>query len=1320
MVALEKLWETFPAVMLKDQARFRIRLQRLQGLKSGKGWQREYERLLKNMDASAMLRQERFQRIPQISYPEELPITSYRETIVSAIRTHQVLIIAGETGSGKTTQLPKMCLQAGRGVAGKIGCTQPRRIAATSMTHRISLELNSETAKAVGYKIRFSDYTSPHTFIQMMTDGILLNEIQQDRYLNAYDTLIVDDAHERTLNIDFLLGYLKGLLLKRSDLKLIISSANLDIPRFSKAFLLASESPTPVIEVSGRLYPVEVQYQPIDEDLEEQGERTICDAVVESIRKILDTSWQGNVLAFMPGEQEIREVLGRLESSKQSVEFLPLFGRLSNREQNRIFQKTALRKVIIATNIAETSLTIPGIRYVIDCGLARISRYSNRSHTQRLPVEAISKSSANQRKGRAGRVQSGVCIRLYSEETFAKLREFTDPEILRASLAEVILRMKSLGLGNISKFPFIDPPSAAAVREGITLLKELGALNDSGNLTTLGKEMARLPIEPRIARMLLAARQEHALWEVLVIASAISIQDPREYPLEKIEHARQMHSLFVDKTSDFLTLLNIWKKYHEEWQTIKSENKMRKFCKQHFLSFIRLREWRDIYRQLSIILSELPDFQLEKEPANYRSIHVAILSGYLHQIALKKEKNLYQAAGDKEVMIFPGSGIFHKGRSWIVAAEFVETSRLYARMVANIEVDWLESIGKNLCRRSYSEPHFDRDSSSVMAYEKVTLCGLVIVPRRHVFYGKINPADATSVFVREGLVEGRLNTHHPFFTHNLALKQKMIENGAKVRRDFEFEVEAAMEYYYSKRLFNITSLHDLNGLLKQKPKQKDPFFLFMTEEDLAPNSWVPPTEGFPDHWTIGEHQLKLEYQFAPEKDNDGVTLHIQENLLPYLDPDALDWLVPGHWEEKILCLLKGLPKRLRKQLVPLPQTVQSILQELRFTHSNFLSALAAHVQNRYNLSITPADWDERRLPDYLKIRVEIRDHHNTLVSKGRDVVALLKEGQKRIQEKNKSEEYADEIPQWKEAALQWERKNITNWCFDSLPQRITISTANGIPLYAYPGLKTDEDGIHCSLFHHREDAQRYTKTGMMKLLALNAGSEIAWFDQDLQELRTFKELYYPFGNVEKLKQHAMINLHEYLFRVPWIENKEEFCKILNHAQHKSKGLWPRFKKQLGGILQQYAETRYSLNKYLAAPAFEEYYQDLDLHLDDLMPTDFVQSISFFQWRHIPRYLKGISIRAERLVQNPAKDDEKAENLASYQEPFLRMQRQENLSESEKIALEEFRWMLEEFKVSLFAPELKTAIPVSYKRLDKFLEKLHSPPFSNSPHLFMTI
>ncbi len=1296
------LWELIAKTMLKDQWFFRSRMRRLLKRDNhNKNWQQTYQQLLLKMKTSAEFRQKRANALPAISYPKNLPITAYRDTIIEAIQTHQVLIISGETGSGKTTQIPKMCLEAGRGIAAKIGCTQPRRIAATAMARQIGKELDGELGQAVGYKIRFSEKTSPLTFIQMMTDGILLNEIHYDRFLNEYDTIIIDEAHERSLNIDFLLGCLKGLLKKRSDLKLIIASANLDIPRFSAAFESA-----PVIEVSGRLYPVEVRYQPLDGDLEEQDEATMCDAVVNCVREILATNWQGNILAFMSGEQEIREILGRLDSNKQGVEILPLYGRLSNREQNRIFQNTSQRKVIVATNLAETSLTIPGIRYVIDTGQARISRYSSRSRTQRLPVEPISKSSANQRKGRAGRVEAGVCIRLYSEESYQNRPEFTAPEILRASLAEVILRMMALGLGDISEFPFIDPPAGIAIREGIKILKELGALDDSKKLTALGKEMARLPIEPRTARMLLAARQEGALREVLVIASAISVQDPREYPLEKIEHVRQMHSIFVDKTSDFITLLNIWNRYHEEWETLKSENKMRKFCKRHFLSFIRLREWRDIYQQLSGILSDFSDFKLGDDSVDYRAIHVSILAGYLNQIGLKKEKNLYQASGNKEMMIFPGSGVFNKGQPWIVAAELVETSRLFARIVANIEVDWLESIGHNLCRRTYSEPHFEEASGTVLAYEKVTLYGLVIVPKRRVLFGKINPKEATDVFIREGLIEEKLRTEHQFFKHNQALKAHLIRTGAKIRRGYEFEIEEAMQDFYTQRLDNIASFHDLNGFLK-KHKKEDPNFLFMTEDDLTPASLITPLpEEFPDHWTVGEHRMALEYQFEPAKETDGVTLHLQENMLPHLTAEALDWMVPGQWENKILFLLKTLPKPLRKQLVPLPQTVQAIVRELKPTHDKFLDALMSHIRQRYGLSISPEDWDANRLPEYLNIRLEIRDHRDKFVAAGRDAATLLKEGQKRFDEKSQADESAMELPQWQEAAKDWEIKKITTWSFKTLPQRIEIETTNGIPLYAYPGLKADDEGIHRGLFRQKEEAVQTTQMSMMQLLAINLGTEIAWLERDLRELREFKESYRPFGTVAQLKEQTRINLHTYLFANAWIENKDAFDNALTQSQNKIKGLWSRYKKQLETILRQYEETGNGLFKYLATSSFHQQYEELQTHLSELMPADFVKTIAYPQWRHLPRYLKTISVRAARLVLNPEKDQEKAENLTPYLQQWSQLQIQENLTHQQRAGLEEFRWMLEEFKVSLFAPELGTAVPISGKRLDKFLKKLN--------------
>ncbi len=1301
--SMEEFREQISHVMQQDHWTFQSRYRRiLKRKRQKKSWEKGYEQLLKEVELSSQLRQKRLENRPEISYPPNLPITEYRETIIDAIHQHQVLIIAGETGSGKTTQIPKMCLEAGRGIAAKIGCTQPRRIAATSVARQISKELSTDLGNAVGYKIRFSEQASEKTYVQMMTDGILLSEMQHDRFLNGYDTIMIDEAHERSLNIDFLLGYCKRLLKKRSDLKLIISSANLDIPRFTSAFDNA-----PLIEVSGRMYPVEEFFRPLDEELEEAGELTMNDAVVNTVREIMETTWQGNLLIFMPGEQEIREVIGRLENSKQDVEILPLYGRLSNQEQNRIFQKSSQRKVIVATNIAETSLTIPGIRYVIDTGLARISRYSHRSHTQRLPVELISQSSANQRKGRAGRVQSGVCIRLYSEESFKKRREFTEPEILRSSLAGVILQMKVLRLGEIDEFPFIDPPSAAAIRGSLKLLKELGALDDENQLTSVGREMARLPVEPRTARMLLEGRQQNCLRELLVIAAGISIQDPREYPLEKETHARQMHSVFVDRNSDFLTLLNLWNKYHEEWDSRRSENKMRKFCKRHFLSFVRMREWRDIYQQLKTILSELPDFQLNEIPADYQEIHTSILAGYLDQIGLKKQKNLYQTAGDKEMMIFPGSMVYQRGKTWIVAAELVETSRLFARKVANIEEEWLEAIGRNLCRRTYSEAYFDKKSGSVMAYEKVTLHGLVIVPKRRVLYGKINPAEATAVFIREGLVEGKLRTHHPFFQHNHALKAQVIENGAKIRRNYEFEVEAAMEDFYAQQLYNICSIHDLNGLIKQKKKENESRFLFMSEDDLTPDHFDSASvEEFPDHWTVGNQHLELEYQFVPDKEKDGATLRVQENMLPYLDANTLEWLIPGQRKERIYYLLKSLPKKLRKQLVPLSQTAQEIADCLKPSSQKFVDTLAVHLRQTYGIHTVPDDWKPESLPEYLKIRLEIYDDQEQLITSGRDIESLLQERQGEFDTKQQTKKLIQELPQWQAAVKKWEIKNLTGWTFEALPPQIEIAAPHGIPLYAYPGLTVDADGIHRCLFLQRQEARRETKKGMIQLLGLNMGTEIAWLERDLRELRELEHLYSPFGTISQLKKHAKINLYDYLFDTPWVENRTEFEKVLTEAQQKIKGLWLRFKKQLQLLLEQYTETKNALYKQLADPLFFEQYEELSADLSRLLPSDFVKTISYAKWQHVIRYLKAMSIRAERLALNVMKDQEKAEALTHYLKTCQFLKQQTNLTEEQQVYLDEFYWMLEEFKVSLFAPELRTAMPISKKRLDKHLEKVN--------------
>ncbi|MDR4496635.1 MAG: ATP-dependent RNA helicase HrpA [Candidatus Scalindua sp.] len=1301
---LEKTRRLIKSTMLRDQPKFRKQLSRLQKQKDkDRKWYKDIQQLRDLIRASALFRKNRLEKRPQMSYPVHLPILKHREELIDAIRLHQVLIIAGETGSGKTTQLPKMCVDAGQGQAAIIACTQPRRLAATSMAQRIAEELDVELGTTVGYKIRFSEKSSDKTVIQMMTDGILLTEIQRDRFLHTYDTIIIDEAHERTLNIDFLLGYLKRLLPKRPDLKLILSSANLDIPRFSESFPAA-----PVIDVSGRVFPVEVRYKPIDKELEEQGDVTIEDAVVQTVRGLLRNPGSGNILVFMPGEQEIKEVIGRLETPHQSIAFLPLFGRLSHRDQNRIFQNTPQRKVIVATNIAETSLTIPGVRYIIDTGLARLSRFSNRSHTLRLPVEAISQSSANQRKGRAGRVEKGVCIRLYSEEDYQQRPEFTPPEILRSSLAEVILRMKYQRLGDIEEFPFIDPPSSSAIKSGIKVLKELGALDDAHELTSLGREMAQLPIEPRTARMLLAAKQENSLREVLVIAAGISIQDPREYPLEKTEQARQIHSAFIDRSSDFITLLNIWNTYHTQWESLKTENKMRKFCKAHFLSFVRMREWRDIHRQLMNLFNKPPDFHLKKEFSDYRGIHVSILAGHLTQIAFKKEKNLYQTTANREIMIFPGSGVFNKGQSWIVASELVETSRLFARRVANIEVDWLEAIGKDLCKRSYSEPSYHEKKQSVIAYEKVTLYGLVIVPRRQVRYGRINPQEATAIFIEKALVEGKLHTSYPFFEHNQALKESILQKGAKVRRCYEFEVNRAIRDFYTERLHHIASAHDLNGLLMKENKKEKQDFLFMTEKDFSIVFEEPSVEDFPDNLNLGDYILPLDYRFKPEKKEDGVTLRIKENMLPYMDANSLDWLIPGLWEEKILYLMKALPKKLRRLLVPIPETAKTTAQNIKHTHSSFLEALSHHLHLHNSVSVSPDEWNEERLPDYLKIRIEIEDYQHKVIARGRNVHALLKEGKKLLKEKSHADESTLELSQWREASNHWELRNLSDWPIEDLPQQIILETPSGIPLYGYPGLRADEEGVHRCLFHKKEEAFLATKEGIKQLLLLHLGYELAWLERDLNDLSELEGSYKIFGNVCQLQKYARENLHTYLFEVIWIDSKEAYEKHLALVKNKLDGLMVKFKDSLERILHQYHETQKDLDRFLRQRSLDEAYRELTAQLNLLLPPDFLKSIPYTQLQHVPRYLKAMSIRAERLAVSLPKDQGKMEKITPYLNQWKRLHENTSLSESQQSRAQEFYWMLEEYKVSLFAGELRTAIPVSSKRLDKFLENFNKP------------
>ena len=921
--------------MLQDRVRIGRRLKR-RGLNPG-----EVERLLGQARSSVRLRARRRENRPIPTYPPALPISDRRDEILAAIKAHPVVIVAGETGSGKSTQLPKICLEAGRGEAARIAVTQPRRVAALSIAQRVAEELKVTYGRDVGCKIRFRDQTAPETCIKVMTDGMLLAETQTDPDLLEYDTIIVDEAHERSLNIDFLLGYLRLLRRKRPELKIVITSATIDTEAFSKAF-----DDAPIIEVSGRMFPVEVRYWPLDELLQDRGDYTYLDAAASAVDEILRTSRQGDLLVFLPSERDIHETRERLEGRKlRGVEILPLFGRLTAGEQQRVFAPGDRRRVVLATNIAETSLTIPRIRYVVDTGLARLSRYNPRTHTQRLPIEPISQSSARQREGRCGRVEDGVCIRLYSEQDFLSRPEYTQPEIQRANLAEVILRMINLKLGDIEAFPFIDPPAKAAIAGGFQLLSQLNALDEDRALTPMGRAMARLPIDPTVSRMLLQAREEQALSEVLVIAAAVSIQDPRERPLEEQDAADQMHRQFHDKNSDFLAYLNIWNAYHDKVESA-SQNQLRKFCKAHYLSYMRMREWRDIHAQIRETLGEIKGFRFNSAPADYDAIHRAVLTGLLSSVARQEEGNIYQAARSREVMVFPGSGLFrsNKGKKpaesggppgWLVAAEIVETSRLFARTVARIQPEWLAELGSHLCRASYDQPYFNPRSGRVLVREKLILYGLEVLSRR-IPYSRINAREATEIFIREALVPGTVHTPHKFLAHNIRLCQKIETWQTRARGLADVHVEEAAARFYSQHLDDVSSLPDLNRFLKDKAED----FLLMQEEDLLGTTRADfDQQAFPDALDLDGRKLAISYAYRPGQDEDGITVKLPYKLAHAVDPEILEWLVPGLLEDKITVLLRSLPKSIRKQLVPIPEKAQRIAAVLKPTHPTFLESL---------------------------------------------------------------------------------------------------------------------------------------------------------------------------------------------------------------------------------------------------------------------------------------------------------------------------------------------------------------------------------------------
>jgi len=1330
---IKKIESLLPGALRADRLHARRELQRIKRLKTGASSNETIEKRLlgleKRLKSSANKRERRIKSLPKIADIKTLPIFSKKDEIINLISKHPVVIISGETGSGKTTQIPKFCLAAGRGINGKIGCTQPRRIAATTVSHRIAEELGEQLGKSVGYKIRFRDKTRPDEFIKIMTDGILLAETQGDPYLNEYDTLIIDEAHERSLNIDFILGFLKTLLKKRTDLKVVITSATIDTEKFSKAFDHA-----PVIEVSGRMYPVETRYSPIESEPGESDEPAHIEMAARAIDKLQQESPLGDILIFMPTEQDIRETRELIEGRKyKNVIVFPLFARLSAAEQTKVFSSRSARKIIIATNIAETSITIPGIKYVIDTGLARISRYLPRSRTTSLPITNISQSSAEQRKGRCGRVENGICVRLFSEEDFLSRPIFTPPEILRANLAEVILRMIALKLGDISEFPFIDRPEAKSIQDGFDLLVELGAITPSSKpevpgtkhpykLTKTGKLMAKMPIDPRLSRMLIEAQTRGCLEEMVVIASALSIQDPRERPSEKAEIADQAHKTFYDPFSDFITLLNIWNKYLETWNSEKTTSqkfkKIKKFCNTHFLSFKRMREWSDIHGQLRQILREYR-FRQHRIPLSagqnrtresdeytphYTVIHKSILSGFLSNIATQKEKNFFQAAKGREVMIFPGSTLFNRAKTWVVAAEMVETSRLFARITANIDNGWLEELGKDLCKYTYLEPHWERKRGEVVAYEQVSLFGLIIIPRRPISFGRINPDEASEIFIQSALVEGDVKKKMPFMIHNHDLIDDTRDMEDRIRRRDIIVSEDEMSRFYLKRLKGCYDIRTLHHRIKKKGNDN---FLRMKPEDLL--RYQPDEEElslFPESIDIGKQHFDCNYRFMPGEPEDGITVKIPSSFASIVPLEPMDWLVPGLYREKITALVKGLPKSYRKKLVPLATTVDIIANEMPKTNRALISELGNFIYKRFGLEIPASAWPVGHLPEHLKMRISITGPKGEELRVGRDP-AILRQGAPDTASPRLLCEFED-------TRRKWEKAGFTRWDFQDLPETIGIKGETIAEWLVYPGLEKEffqkKPSVSLRLFLQQDEAVQSHKEGVAALFAIHFAKDLKFLKKSLTLPKKTQKLADYFGGAKQFENL----LYDRVLQTLFYRNIRSRDAFYAHAEFVAPSILESGRELLDksvAVLEAYHETRsvlYNLETaHSDSTAVLEFINGLRTELGRLVPENFIQLYDRDRIVHLVRYIKAIAVRAQRGLANFEKDQAKVREIRFFINKLdeLLQGLSPAASEEKRSAIEAYFWLIEEYKVSVFAQELKTAFPVSKKRIEKKLSEI---------------
>lgn len=1232
------------------------------------------------------------------TFPPELPISTLSDTIIATLRDNQVVVIAGDTGSGKTTQLPKMCLAADRGSLGMIGCTQPRRIAAVSMAERVREEIG--IPNMVGYKIRFHDHTTAETRIKFMTDGVLLAETGADPLLQRYDTIIIDEAHERSLNIDFLLGYLKQVLFKRKELKLIIASATIDTEKFSNHFNKA-----PIIEVSGRTHPVEIRYAQAGSESDEETDSYV-DAAVRRIIALTEETAGGDMLVFMPTERDIRDTMTSLEKALPQTLILPLFGRLQAADQRKIFLPAKQRKIIVATNVAETSITVPGIRYVVDSGLARLSRYNIRAGATSLPVSRISRASCDQRAGRCGRTGPGICVRLYSEEDYLSRPAFTPPEIQRSNLAEVILRMISLRLGDPRKFPFLDPPSGRTINDGFRTLRELGGISGSDSLTPHGRIMADLPLDPRMSKIIIEAAELGALREIKIIVSALSIMDPRIRPADREDKADAAHQHFQESSSDFLSFLKIWETYHTTAVKVRSAAKLRKFCTTHYLSWQRMREWFDIHEQISDLLSRHKGFSENDTPASPQTIHQALTYGFLRNIGLKKEKNLYQVAGGREVMLFPGSALFSKGGQWIVAASFVETSRLFARTTANIEVDWLERIGGELCRKSWSEPHWEKKSGRVVAFERVSLFGLTIVAGRRVDYGRINEKtmlEAREIFIRSALIGEELGGNYRFLHKNSQLIKQLHDMEERLRRRGILEEEHILYDFYDQRLGNVSSRFTLNRFIKKKRGDN---FLIMEEEDIRAS--LPDQEElyrFPKTLSTPSGDIGLIYRFEPGHENDGVTAHIPVSVAQGINPTIFEWLVPGLLRDKILYLLKGLPKNIRKQLVPLPHTVDLIIDTLDLYKGSLYPALEKALLKHRQVGIRRADWQMDNLPPHLRMRFELRSEQGALVYASRSFEEITRRAHHPA---------ASITPSSVGPKLQ-EKENIVDWDFEGLTAPIPVCNKQGLVSTCYfPTLFIDHKNNYLQLRYIEDQAksESLNRQGLRFLYCLKFGKEKKILAAECKNSlarnsASWLSLGSGVGSGELMEWLVNFIIDTILalesFTLPDLEQYNQTVSRITET-----GLSRTGKKILTTILDLLAARRQTVSAIVGwakrAKKCKSYseakYHEYQARLEDIAPADFLLEKSYEEIEHCPRHLKALELRISRAEQSEAKDVKKNLRIEPFAAKLKLFSPSASHTGSCRRAIAQYKLMVEEFRVSVFAPELGTVIPVSEKRLQQ--------------------